>query len=134
MGLFDIFRKREESATTEDITNNITDALLKALLTNTAITKEQALSLPIVSSAVDKISSVIAMLPIYLYKETIDKDGKKQIEQINNDSRVFLLNNDTGDTLDSFQFKKALIQDYLLDKGGFAYIKKYRRKYRYDTR
>ena len=124
MGLFDIFRKREESVTTEDITNNITDALLKALLTNTQITKEQALSLPIVSSAVDKISSVIAMLPIYLYKETENTDGKKQIEQINNDNRVDLLNDDTGDTLDSFQLKKIIIQDYLLDKGGFIYIKK----------
>ncbi len=132
-----IFKKREESTvettetteTVDDTTNYITDGLLRALIKNTPITKEQALSLPIVSSAVDKISSIIAMLPIYLYKETVTEDGKKEIEQINNDHRVFLLNNETGDTLDSFQFKKALIQDYLLDKGGFAYIKKRHTKY-----
>ena len=82
-----IFKKREESTTettetTEDTTNYISDGLLRALITNTPITKEQALSLPIVSSAVDKISSIIAMLPIYLYKETVTEDGKKEIQQI----------------------------------------------------
>ena len=69
------------------------------------------------------------MLPIYLYKEEVTDEGKRQIEQINNDNRVFLLNNETGDTLDSFQLKKAMIQDYLLDKGGYAFIKKQGTKY-----
>jgi len=99
LGLFDklnIFKKRAESVTgtVADTTSYISDGLLRALINNAPITKEQAMSLPIVSSAVDKISSVIAMLPIYLYKETI-VDGKKQIEQINDDNRVFLLNNDS---------------------------------------
>lgn len=126
-----IFKKREESTTetTENVSNYISDGLLRALINDTPITKEQALSLPIVSSAVDLISNIIAMLPIYLYKEDATDEGKKQIEQINNDNRVFLLNNETGDTLDSFQLKKAMIQDYLLDKGGYAFIKKQGTKY-----
>ena len=100
-----IFKKREESTTetTENVSNYISDGLLQALINDTPITKEQALTLPIVSSAVDLISNIIAMLPIYLYKEEVTNEGKKQIEQINNDNRVFLLNNETGDTLDSFQ-------------------------------
>ena len=98
-----IFKKREESTTetTENVSNYISDGLLRALINDTPITKEEALSLPIVSSAVDLISNIIAMLPIYLYKEDATDEGKKQIEQINNDNRVFLLNNETGDTLDS---------------------------------
>ena len=129
-----IFKKREESTTetTENVSNYISDGLLRALINDTPITKEEALSLPIVSSAVDLISNIIAMLPIYLYKEDATDEGKKQIEQINNDNRVFLLNNETGDTLDSFQLKKAMIQDYLLDKGGYAFIKKQGTKYKYS--
>ena len=39
-----------------------------------------------------------------------------------------LLNNDTGDTLDPFQFKKAIVEDYLMGKGGYAYIRKFRNR------
>lgn len=60
-------------------------------------------------------------MPVKLYK---DKKGK--IEEIRDDPRVSLLNNDTGDTLDAFQFKKAIVSDYLMTSGGYAYIKKYR--------
>jgi len=37
-----------------------------------------------------------------------------------------LLNDDTGDTLDSVQFWRALITDYFLGKGGYAYINRNR--------
>lgn len=126
MGFLDKFRKRNEDikeTTAEINTNTVDDALLRAMLNSEAITKEQAMSIPAVFSAVDDISNIIAMLPIYLYKETLNNE-KKQVKKIENDIRVKLLNDETGDTLDSFQFKKALIQDYLLDKGGFAYINK----------
>ena len=35
---------------------------------------------------------------------------------------MILLNDDTGDTLDGFQFKKALVEDYLIHGGGYAFI------------
>jgi HK97 family phage portal protein len=60
-------------------------------------------------------------MPVKLYKY---KQGK--VEEVENDSRTRLLNNDTGDTLDGFQFKKALVRDYLMTTGGYAYIEKYR--------
>ena len=125
MGFLDRFKKRidESTTTTDSIYMPVDDALLRAFLNSESISKEQAMSLPIVSSAVDKISNVIAMLPIYLYQEIICED-KKVIKKIESDTRIKLLNDDTGDTLDSFQFKKALIQDYLLDKGGFAFVNK----------
>ena len=99
--------------------NSIDDILLKALLNGSDIGKEEAMALPSVFSAVDTICNTIAMIPIELYQK---KDGK--VEHVLNDERVFLLNNDTKDTLTGFQFKHNLVEDYLLDKGGYAYINK----------
>jgi len=122
MALFDFMRKRDNSSTT-NITNNaeqptrvVNDVLLQALLNNEEITREQALSLPAVSGAVDFISNMIASMPVKLYKY---KDGK--VEEKEDDPRVSLLNGDTGDTLDAFQMKKAMVEDYLLGKGGYCY-------------
>ena len=79
------------------------------------------MTLPAVSGNVDFISNMIASMPVYLYKLSQGKIIRKE-----NDNRVKLLNNDTGDTLDGFQFKKAIVEDYLLGKGGYAYIRRYR--------
>ena len=35
-----------------------------------------------------------------------------------------MLNGDTGNTLDGFQTKKAMVEDYLLGKGGYCYIQR----------
>jgi len=123
MGLFDFMKKREETttATTETITPQVNDVLLSALLNGETITREKALTLPAVAGNVDLICNMIASMPIKLYKY---KDGK--VEEQEKDSRVKLLNGDTGDTLDAYQMKYALVEDYLLGKGGYAYIQRYR--------
>ena len=127
MGLFDRLIKRdtttetETTQTTEPSTQVATDVLLQALLNSETITREQALTLPAVAGAVNLISNMIASMPIKLYKY---KQGK--IESVEDDTRVKLLNGDTGDTLDAWQLKNALVQDYLMDKGGYCYIRKNR--------
>ena len=130
MGLFDRFKKRDEGTqsetqnetqTTEPSTQVATDVLLQALLNSESITREQALTLPAVSGAVNLISNTIACMPVKLYKY---KQGK--IEEVEDDTRVKLLNGDTGDTLDAWQLKNALVQDYLMDKGGYCYIRRNR--------
>lgn len=127
MGIFDRFRKREDESytvkptSTEPIITPASDVLLQAILNGEAITREQALSLPAVSGAVDFISNMIASMPVKLYKY---KDGR--VEEKDDDDRVKLLNGDTGDTLDAFQMKKAMVEDYLLGKGGYAYIRRNR--------
>lgn len=125
MGLFDRFRKRDDTPTptqpSEPTTQVATDVLLQALLNNETITREQALTLPAVSGAVNLISSMIASMPIKLYKY---KQGK--VETVEDDIRVKLLNGDTGDTLNAYDLKKALVEDYLMDKGGYCYINRYR--------
>lgn len=126
MGLKDLFKKRNTTTNTNnETTTNTTlvtdDVLLQALLNNEAITREKALTIPTVSGAVDFISNCVACMPVKLYKY---KKGK--VEEVENDSRTELLNGDTGDTLDAFQMKKAMVEDYLLGKGGYCYIQKNR--------
>lgn len=96
----------------------VDDPLLRALLGNETIDRDKAMSIPAVSSNVDLISSMVACMPIKLYRDTGDK-----IEEIKNDYRLALLNDETKDLLDSFQWKKALVEDYLMSKGGYSYIK-----------
>ena len=106
---------------TPEMTPPVSDVLLQALLNNEVITREKALTLPAVSGAVDFISNTIASMPVKLYKY---KQGK--VENLEDDTRVKLLNGDTGDTLDAFQMKKAMVMDYLLGKGGYCYIERSR--------
>lgn len=110
-----------DEPTPAEITPPVSDVLLKALLNDEVITREKALTLPAVSSAVDFISNTIASMPVKLYKV---KQGK--VEELSDDTRVKILNGDTGDTLDGWQMKKAMVADYLLGKGGYAYIERKR--------
>lgn len=108
---------RAETTTTPQID----DVLLQAILNGETIDRQKALTLPAVSGAVDFIGNSVASMPVKLYKV---KQGK--VEEVENDPRVRLLNNDTHDTLDPFQFKKAMVEDYLLGRGGYAYIQRNR--------
>ena len=117
MGIFK--RDKREEAMDE---TQVDDLLLKALLQGGTVDRATALSLPVISGCVDLICNTFAMIPFKLYKETV-KDGKRATEEVV-DNRVRLINEDTTDTLDGFQFKKAICEDYLLGQGGYAYIKK----------
>lgn len=119
MGLFDRL-KLNKRANQVDF-NDVDDVLLKAILSGEPIKREDALTLPAVSGAVDFISGTIASMPVKLYKY---KKGK--VEEADGDPRVKMLNTDTGDALDAYQLKKALVEDYLLGKGGYCWIERNR--------
>lgn len=106
--------QKEERATLEEL-------LLSSGVAAGTVTKEQALNIPSVSACVGIISDIVATLPIYLYREN---DGK--VSEVQDDNRVSLLNDDTEDTLNGFQFKKAIVEDYLLNGAGYAYINRER--------
>lgn len=129
MSIFN-FWKRDDSSSeptpaspSETLTTQpeVDDVLLKALLANEPITRQNAMTIPAVSGAVDFIANTVASMPIKLYKY---KDGS--VEGRDDDPRVKLLNGDTGDTLDAFQMKKAMVEDYLMGRGGYAYIERTR--------
>lgn len=119
---FNLFKKREAPVeNTPTVEESPSDILLQSLINGDKLTREQALEIPAVASNLDFITNSIASMPVRLFKR---KQGK--IEEISDDPRVSMLNMDTGDTLDGFQFKKALVTDYLMSSGGYAYIKRYR--------
>lgn len=114
-----IFRKRAdpEIEKEDELSPEMSSQLLRAFLSPEIMDREKALNIPSIYGCVDKIASKVASTPVKLYRM---KDGKK--EEILDDRRVFLLNEETGDTLDGNQFKKAMTMDYLLGKGGYAYV------------
>ena len=126
MGFFDFFNKRDAEPAADPIVPPapVDDVLLSALLHGETITREKVMTLPAVNGAVDFISNTIASMPVKLYKV---KQGK--VEAVEEDNRVKMLNGDTGDTLDAFQLKKAMVTDYLLGKGGYCFIRKFRNEF-----
>ena len=123
MGIFSKKDKRE--AVLDE--SQCDDVLLRAYLNGFEVHRDDALAIPMVSSSVDFICNTFAQIPFKLYKETI-KDGKKVTEEVT-DERVTIINDDTRDKLDGFQFKKAICEDYLLGKGGYAFIGKVGNKF-----
>ena len=117
MGLFDLFRreKREEELASVMNDDTVSDALLMALVGHDGI--DRAMGIPAIAACVNRIADTVASLDIKLYK----RDGER-IEELEGDGRTSLLNDDTGDTLDGTQFKKAMVTDMFLEKGGYAYV------------
>ena len=118
MNLFKFKKRNTESE------RSIDDVLLSAILSQDSISCEQALNIPAVARCVNLISETVSMIPIKLYREDT-ADGKRKTVEVT-DSRCDLLNDDTKDTLDGAQFKKALVRDYLLNGSAYAYINKQR--------
>lgn len=110
------FQEIRESMTMEEL-------LLSAGIASETISEEQALNIPSVSACVEIIANTVASLPVALYQES---EGK--VIEVKGDERIFLLNDETKDTLDGFQFKKAIVEDYLLSGAGYAYIRRDRNK------
>lgn len=117
MGFLDRILGREARA--EVIT---ADDHLLSLLKKTEITPETATEIPAVSACIGFIASMIAGLPVKLYRE--DK-SRNRTEEIKDDFRLRLLNDETGDLLDPFQMKQAVVADYFLYGSGFIYPEMY---------
>lgn len=116
MGIFSRKKEVRENMLNEEA---VTDTLLRALRPLSSITVEQALSVPSLTGSIEYIANAIAMLPIKLYEE-----NESEVSEIEGDWRVRLLNDDTGDTLNPYQMKKAFVRDCLLSGAGYIYINK----------
>lgn len=113
MGIFNLKRK----VRAETVEPEVSDVLIRALVGTEQITKKAALEIPEVSACIELIAGTVASMPIKLY---IQKDN--QVEEIKTDRRLDLLNKDTKDTLTAKQFWKAILEDYYLEKGAYAYL------------
>ncbi len=111
------FRLRADPEPEKKETESNEDALLRASLSDDYMTRDQAMNVPAFAACANKIAETVSTIPIRLYRLV---DGK--LEAVEDDARVRLLNDDTGDTLDGVQFKRALVRDYLTGKGGYAFI------------
>lgn len=118
MGLFRRKKKPEERA---DPGREVdaSDSLLRALISGTDVDKTILLQIPAVRGCLEKIAGTVCRLPIKLYRKV---DGK--VEEITEDARLRLLNKETGDTLNADEFWRAMLEDYYLGKGAYAYIRK----------
>lgn len=109
---------RADSPEPKEAAAETQDSLIRALIGTDAMTKEKAMQIATVSGCVNLIANIVASLEIKLYKQ--NKESTLPVE----DDRVYLLNIDTGDTLTPTQMWRQLIEDYYMDKGGYAYINK----------
>lgn len=111
MSFWDLFRRKEKRADTV-----IIDTDLQRIL-NAPLNEDTALNIPAFSACVDFICGKIAELPIKLYRDNLDS----KTEEVTDDIRVKLLNDETGDLLDPYQLKYAVVYDYLIRGTGFIY-------------
>lgn len=116
------FRNRNQNQ--ENEIRQSDDLILKSFLSEDTISEREAMNIPAVSKCVNLIADTVSMIPIKLYKEEFLNGKRKTVEV--EDERCDLFNLDTKDTLDGVQFKRALVRDYLLFGGAYAYIKKRR--------
>ena len=117
------FWKKAEKRESDTLTTEDLDLVLQKAAGSTNVTREQAEAIPAVSASVAFITSVVAEIPVKLYKKTTS--GR---QEMTDDYRLKLLNDETGDLLDSMQFKKALVADYLMEGAGYCYINKHGNK------
>lgn len=94
-------------------------ALLRALVGTGEITPETALEIPAFSAAVDFISSTVAMLPVKLYRENTEFH---KTEEITDDRRLFLLNDEANRVMSALDAKRAQVRDMLINGAGYLYI------------
>lgn len=93
--------------------------LLRALIGGDKFTAEQALEIPAFSAAVDFISNTVSMLPVKLYRENT---ADSSTEEITEDRRLFLLNDEANSIMGADAAKRAAVRDMLLFGSGFLYI------------
>lgn len=112
------FFKKEKRSTENDVIADVLNGL-SPLVNGKTITKQQAMSIPVVTKSVNWIASVISGLSIKMYKRT-----DKGYVEVYDDYRLPLLNNYSGNCMTANDLKKQLISDLLLDGNGYAYISK----------
>lgn len=117
IGFFKFLEKRDPESGEQVMNEAQLDTALRTGLGGSAVTVSSVLNIPAVSGSVSFIAGTVASLPIRLYRT---ENGRS--EEITDDYRLRLLNEETGDLLDAFQWKCTLTRDYLLPGNGYTYV------------
>lgn len=113
--IFNWFSKKEERNDNE-LLADVAEGLIPS---GTTITRQQAMSIPVVTKSVAWIASAIAALPIKMYTKT-----ESGYQEVYDDYRLPLLNDYSGNGMIANDLKRQILTDLLLDGNGYAYISK----------
>ena len=120
MGLFKrLFGLETRADTVPELTPEVSAELLYALVGSVDMNAEKALEIPAFSMAVDFIANTVAMLPVKLFREV---PNEKTTEEITEDERLFLLNDEANPIMGAAASRAAQIRDMLIHGSSFLYI------------
>lgn len=118
MGFLDIFKTEDDALEQRSYRESST---FNSLFTSEAeVSEEDLLKIPTAQACLEVISSTVAQLPIYLYKE----DDKGEITRVHGDYRERILNDEVNEFETAFNFKKFAVQQYLLHGASYTYVEK----------
>nr|DAR57683.1 MAG TPA: portal protein [Caudoviricetes sp.] len=112
--MFNWFKKEQRND--NEVIADVAEGLIKP---SNTVTKQQAMSIPVVTKSVNWIASAIAALPIKMYKLT-----DSGYQEVYNDYRLPLLNDYSGNCMTANDLKRQILTDLLLEGNGYAYISK----------
>ena len=113
--MFNWFRKNEQRNDSE-VLADVAEGLIQS---GSTVTRQQAMSIPVVTKSVAWIAGAIAALPIKMYHKT-----DSGYQEVYDDYRLPLLNDYSGNGMIANDLKRQILVDLLLDGNGYAYISK----------
>lgn len=96
--------------------DGVLEAFFKSLSIDRVVSRDEAMGIPALAGCLEFICGIAASVPVKLYRM-----GKEKEEEIINDPRLRILNDDTGDLLTGPEWKKAFFMDYFLHGRAWAY-------------
>lgn len=112
--MFNWFKKEQRND--NEVLADVAEGLIRS---SSTVTRQQALSIPVVAKSVAWIAGAIAALPIKMYHKT-----DSGYQEVYNDYRLPLLNDYSGNGMIANDLKRQILVDLLLDGNGYAYISK----------
>lgn len=112
--MFNWFKKEQRND--NEVLADVAEGLIQS---SSTVTRQQAMSIPVVAKSVAWIAGAIAALPIKMYHKT-----DSGYQEVYNDYRLPLLNDYSGNGMIANDLKRQMLVDLLLDGNGYAYISK----------
>lgn len=112
--MFNWFKKEQRND--NEVLADVAEGLIQS---GSTVTRQQAMSIPVVAKSVTWIAGAIAALPIKMYSKT-----DSGYQEVYDDYRLPLLNDYSGNGMIANDLKRQMLVDLLLDGNGYAYISK----------